>query len=260
MATGAGGGGLFNVCGFVQLANDTFEGDRAVAGFGGAIADSCSSSQVQPNAPFKPGTSLDFVTIADNAAGAAVGGSAGGAGLAILGDVANVMAHDTLIANGANNAARNCQTFQQKIVSVGHNLEDASDCGLNGPADLIRADPKLGPLRDNGGPTETMALPAGSPAVDAAGPACDVLADQRAITRPEGGGCDIGAFELVPVAASPAPVTTPTPSRAATALPRPPVTGAEFAAPSSGVPAGLLLLALGLLFAAGGAAALRRRM
>jgi hypothetical protein len=56
----------------------------------------------------------------------------------------------------------------------------------------------LGPLRDNGGPTETHALKAGSPAVNAipsADPDC-TGSDQRGISRPQGAGCDIGAFEL----------------------------------------------------------------
>ena len=56
----------------------------------------------------------------------------------------------------------------------------------------------LGPLRDNGGPTETHALKARSPAVNAipsADPDCTGT-DQRGISRPQGAGCDIGAFEL----------------------------------------------------------------
>ncbi len=64
----------------------------------------------------------------------------------------------------------------------------------------IHADPKLGPLQDNGGPTQTMALLPGSPALDAgndavcAAPPVNNL-DQRGVTRPVGAHCDIGAFE-----------------------------------------------------------------
>ena len=51
-------------------------------------------------------------------------------------------------------------------------------------------------LGDNGGLTKTLALVAGSPAIDAAGPDCPPPdTDQRGFPRPQGGACDIGAFE-----------------------------------------------------------------
>ena len=59
-------------------------------------------------------------------------------------------------------------------------------------ADVIAADPLLEALADNGGPTATMALPAGSPAIDA-GDSCPAT-DQRGL--PRSGACDLGAFEL----------------------------------------------------------------
>ncbi len=51
-------------------------------------------------------------------------------------------------------------------------------------------------LADNGGPTQTHALVAGSPAIDFAG-ACGLATDQRGVARPQGTACDAGAFELV---------------------------------------------------------------
>ena len=62
------------------------------------------------------------------------------------------------------------------------------------------ADPLLGPLHDNGGFTQTMALGSGSPAIDAVpttGAGC-APTDQRGISRPQGAACDIGAFEFAP--------------------------------------------------------------
>jgi hypothetical protein len=56
-------------------------------------------------------------------------------------------------------------------------------------------DPLLGQLGDNGGSTDTMALGAGSPALDFAG-ACGLTTDQRGLARPSGGACDSGAFEV----------------------------------------------------------------
>jgi hypothetical protein len=57
---------------------------------------------------------------------------------------------------------------------------------------VIFADPLLLPLADNGGPTETMALQAGSPAIDLSDD-CPAT-DQRG--EPRVGRCDSGAFEL----------------------------------------------------------------
>jgi hypothetical protein len=60
-------------------------------------------------------------------------------------------------------------------------------------------DPRLGALAVNGGPTRTHALLAGSPAIDAAGgDPCPTDRDQRNTERPQGGACDVGAFERVP--------------------------------------------------------------
>jgi hypothetical protein len=90
---------------------------------------------------------------------------------------------------------------------AGYNLERRNTCGLRDPSSMPDTPAVLGPLRDNGGPTETHALLAGSPAVDAAddgvctGPDTQGL-DQRGVGRPDGepfgiGRCDIGAVELV---------------------------------------------------------------
>ena len=56
-------------------------------------------------------------------------------------------------------------------------------------------DPKLGLLADNGGPTLTMALLPGSPAIDAGNTSLAPDTDQRGFPRPAGLAADIGAFE-----------------------------------------------------------------
>lgn len=56
-------------------------------------------------------------------------------------------------------------------------------------------DPKIGPLAGNGGPTQTHALLAGSPAIDAAGAADCPGKDQRGVIRPQGPACDVGSYE-----------------------------------------------------------------
>jgi hypothetical protein len=109
------------------------------------------------------------------------------------------------------------------LTSGGHNLiGNATGCGISaGTGDQLGSDvapinAKLGPLTNNGGPTSTHTLLAGSPAIDAGSPAapgsgggaCEAT-DQRGVTRPVQGlgslTCDIGAVEI---GASP-PKTTP---------------------------------------------------
>jgi len=57
-------------------------------------------------------------------------------------------------------------------------------------------DPVLGPLQNNGGFTKTMALGAGSFAIDVADNSSCAAQDQRGVPRPQGDGCDMGAYEV----------------------------------------------------------------
>lgn len=91
------------------------------------------------------------------------------------------------------------------LTSNGHNLSSDDTCNFKNAGDLNDTDPKLGPLQDNGGPTQTMALMSESPAIDAGNPSgCTdgqahlLTADQRGEARPDkedSSGCDIGAYE-----------------------------------------------------------------
>ena len=96
-----------------------------------------------------------------------------------------------IIANSKNGDCISASNLQLKGVNL---IEDGS-CGT-----ILSGDPKLGPLRDNGGPTRTHALLKDSPAIDAK--RCNVeSADQRGVARPQpnGGRCDLGAYERIPV-------------------------------------------------------------
>jgi hypothetical protein len=111
------------------------------------------------------------------------------------------------------------------ITSDGYNLDDDGTCGLNQTGDqstVSTAASFLGPLQNNGGPTQTIALLPGSTAIDAIPVnACTdasgnpVTTDQRGVTRPQGAGCDIGAFE----AAAPMPAANVCPNGQSTPAP-----------------------------------------
>ena len=140
---------------------------------------------------------LTHVTIAGNFAG---GGTSGGAGttpgsngsdgtVGGFHSAGNVAVRNSIIAS---NTANQCSG--SGFTDGGHNISfpDVNSC----PASL-HSDPLLAALTGNGGPTETMALGVGSPAIDAvpaSGAFCTVT-DQRDIDRPRGPACDIGAFE-----------------------------------------------------------------
>jgi hypothetical protein len=66
------------------------------------------------------------------------------------------------------------------------------------PNSYMTADPLLAPLANNGGPTRTHALLAGSPAIDTGFDAANLGVDQRGSARVAGAQADIGAYELQP--------------------------------------------------------------
>jgi hypothetical protein len=71
------------------------------------------------------------------------------------------------------------------LVSGGHNLVQDASCNPV-QTDQITDDAMIGPLADNGGPTLTHALLAGSPAIDAGDDLACLATDQRGIARPQG--------------------------------------------------------------------------
>ncbi|WP_025323329.1 choice-of-anchor Q domain-containing protein [Deferrisoma camini] len=99
------------------------------------------------------------------------------------------LTNSILYGNGPN-----CSTNGGTITSGGHNIDSRNSCGFAAAGDLVNTDPKLGPLADNGGPTRTRGLLAGSPALDAGDDGVCPATDQRGVARTDG-ACDIGAVE-----------------------------------------------------------------
>lgn len=208
------GGGVFAEPGTLRIENSTFTGNAVDTSlyptepgwspFGGAF-EAFGTLLVMNN-----------VTIAGNRIVNA-GGSEDGQGAAIDAEFTSYEIANTIIADNTAIGVEETRQCTVTFGSSGHNLETAPPTGeprcFEAPSDLI-ADPRLEPLADNGGETDTMALPSGSPAIDAGDPALCLPTDQRGVARPQGNGCDIGAFEYVPLPPEPEvkPGVTPAPT------------------------------------------------
>jgi hypothetical protein len=85
-------------------------------------------------------------------------------------------------------------------------------------ANIVGQNPLLGPLANNGGPTQTHALLSGSPAIDTGSNPLALSFDQRGtgFARTVGAQTDIGAFEVQgggpPPPPPPPPVQIPIPA------------------------------------------------
>lgn len=167
--TAQDGGGIFSI-GILNVISSTISGNEAVNGGGIATAGQ---------------TTIANSTIAANAAQ-----SGGG----ILVDAGNATLRSSIVAGNAGGDV----TGTLDADSDNNLIQDASTSGglshfVNG--NLIGADPLLGPLADNGGPTPTHALLAGSPARGMGINPLNLETDQRGNARLEGSRVDIGAFE-----------------------------------------------------------------
>lgn len=138
------------------------------------------------------GNDSDGIHIPQNAATTVINSTLAGNQVGIASFSGSVILRNTIIANSIS--GNNCTGT---LIDGGGNLSypDSTCPGIN-------ADPLLGLLQDNGGPTWTMALIPGSAALDTgddaicAAPPVNNL-DQRGVIRPQGAHCDIGAFEWV---------------------------------------------------------------
>lgn len=173
----------------LQLEHTAVYGNSDAVGnviFGGSVT--LINSTVSSNIATSPGSEpfgavqakkivMENSTVASN----------GGAGIAPM--VGSATLKSSIIADNANH---NCVAKGgATIIYEGVNISDDDSCG--NPTQIMIGDPKLGALSDNGGPTMTQALLAGSPAINAS-VGCSLTTDQR--YAPRDAKCDLGAFEL----------------------------------------------------------------
>jgi CSLREA domain-containing protein len=170
----AAAGGIQND-GTITLVNVTISGNTAVTDGGGLYNGTDAT--------------LGNVTVAANDANR-------GGGIFSPGDMTFT---NTIVADSVSGGSCNSTGT---VTSVGSNLDSDATCSFTGPGDLSGVGAALGALADNGGPTQTHAPLAGSPAIDAGRDCPPPATDQRGTNRPvDGDGdtvavCDIGAVEV----------------------------------------------------------------
>jgi CSLREA domain-containing protein len=208
--TNAGiGGGIYMIGDEISVFDSTISNNRSLAGGPGdaaGIFTTANTSITLANDTISTNSAENFgggfycgagapatftnVTLADNSATTTGGGIFAGCAVTL---------QNTIVANNTAGTNGDCEPDGGGITSAGNNIDTDNTCNLLDASDQFLADPKLGLLASNGGPTKTHALLSGSDAIDAG---ADVLTtDQRGVTRPIDGDndgiadSDIGAFE-----------------------------------------------------------------
>jgi CSLREA domain-containing protein len=201
---GAWGGGIFSQGGLLSVINSTVYGNSAGAGgIGGARTGAGGAGGSGGGIAVVAGAGrLLNATVAANGIGMRGAPASTGADPGAAGVGGGLFVQSTLSAEEmqlqntivSSNLGANCAASSSSaIANRGHDLSygDRTCPGRVG-------NPRLGPLKDNGGPTATMALAPGSAAIDAV-PARDggcPPTDQRGVQRTRGRPCDIGAYEF----------------------------------------------------------------
>ena len=207
---GGQGGGIYSTRS-MTLTNVTIVNNSAGQGAGVAVIT------VPPDTA---SATITNCTIANNSSG----NNGQGGGL-LIGFIAVANLRNVLIAGNSGGAAPdlsgNVSSAVNNLIGNGSGATGVVN-GQNG--NLVGTggspiDPKLGALRDNGGPIMTVALLAGSPAIDTGTNTSIPGFDQRGFNRPVNGSADIGAYEYqqpattTTLSVSPNPGTTGQPVR-----------------------------------------------
>ncbi|MGI8494556.1 MAG: choice-of-anchor Q domain-containing protein [Pyrinomonadaceae bacterium] len=211
--TASNGGGIYNLNGKTTLTNSTVSGNTATAGGGiyhGSGTMTLTNSTVSGNsASFNGGIlnndrlNLTSVTVTQNKSTSTFCTNCTG-GIGNAGGAANL--NNTIVAGNSVADASSSPDFKGAVApessfnligngqgTNGITNADANSNQVGSSASPI--DPKLGPLADNGGATQTHSLLPGSPAINAGNNTNAPDTDQRGFARIVGGTIDIGAYE-----------------------------------------------------------------
>jgi hypothetical protein len=168
------GGGMFNNNSKAVLTNVTFSDNSATAG--GGMGNSSFSAPTLTN-----------VTFGGNSASSQGGGMYNYS-------LSTVEVRNTILW-GNTAASTGAQIWTDSDGSSANVSYSVVEGGYLGGTNITTTNPLLGPLGNYGGATQTLPLQIGSSAIDTGDEAVCPATDQRGVTRPQGGHCDIGAYE-----------------------------------------------------------------
>ena len=209
------GGGIFNQGGTLTVTSSTISDNSAIIG-GGVFSNTdlsgpkttITNTTISGNTALQRGggvinfdglSVIEHSTITNNTAPSGFGSGVASVGSALT----RTEVLSTIISANPGTDVDVGQP-NNTFVSKGYNLIGTGNAtgAFNQTGDQVGVtDPKLDPLADNGGPTQTHALLTGSPAINAIpqgtnGCGTTFTEDQRGVSRPQGSACDIGSFEL----------------------------------------------------------------
>lgn len=214
-----GDGGALNINGDISVLRSLFSNNSAASndgfgyGQGGAVSIINANASSFTNVTFSTNSatlnggaiyyrndnlSLQNVTLVYNRADS--DNNSKGDGGSLYSDTTFFSSPAPQVSNSilAGNFAANGADCAGEVDFQGYNLlqtpAGCTNVGIS-TGDLTGISPSLGPLADNGGATFTHALLSGSPAINAASNTSCPSTDQRGISRPQQGTCDMGAYE-----------------------------------------------------------------
>lgn len=209
----AGEGGGVMVVGGATIRASTIAGNRAVGGLDGELGDGAgiyvddegiltvTNSTIAGNHAINRGAgvfgeaggraTISFATVARNQADGTRFGLESSGGIQPA-SAAFVVANSIIALNNGSGGAR-ADCGGSSFSGTAPNLVTTAAGGGCGGGAIVDTDPGLGVLAANGGPTRTIRLVPGSPAIGAAAPQPAARRDQRGVTRRDP---DLGAFEV----------------------------------------------------------------
>jgi len=176
--------------GLIGISNSTFSnntGNSAIYNSSTAMSITNSTLSNNTNGILNRGTAtISNSTLSNNGTGI-WSNSLATSGTAVFGSIV-----------AKNQVDCNKQPGTISIVDNGYNLSSDNSCVFIATGSLQNTDPLLSGLANNGGPTQTMALQQGSPAIDQIPATNCPQTDQRGVSRPDDGesACDMGAYEF----------------------------------------------------------------
>ncbi|RYX81416.1 right-handed parallel beta-helix repeat-containing protein [bacterium] len=190
----SGGGGAISSTGTVLVSRCSFLSNTS--GAGGAVYNNGGTVRVDNSTFFANRGSAFFVNNTELLIeSCTLTQNSGNNGGAIFRNAGSLTLHSSIVA-GNTNLNGSLDNISGAVTAGDYNLIDnTTGTTLSGTHDIVSTTPKLGELGDHGGPTQTVALLPGSPAIDAGNTA--LTTDQRGVARPQRSAPDIGAFEVI---------------------------------------------------------------